>query len=333
MKLAIWRRGRPSQFQRAADGSMTLLDHLRELRSRLFKAALGIVAGFCVGMALGKWVLSLLKQPYCDVAKQLASQHLHKGEVLSSSWQCPLVMLNATDGIVLWMQAALWIGIILSAPIWLYQLWAFVAPGLHRNERRWAYLFAGIAAPLFAAGAVLAFVVVGRGLQFLLKFNFGATTTLEIKGYFSFITGLILLFGLAFEFPLLVMLFNIAGIATYKRLLGWWRIAVFVFFAFSAIAIPTGDPFTMSALGLGLTALYFGAVLFAYINDKRRDRRRREMFGDVGDDEISPLEPSDADSIDSDPVGASLAVAVDPVTAPEPVTPPRPLDSRYDDMT
>lgn len=306
---------------------MTLLEHLRELRNRLFKAALGIAVGFGVGMWLGKPVLRLLEDPYCKVAQQ---QHLAQGQTAQN---CATVMLNATDGIVLWMQAALWIGIILSSPIWLYQLWAFVAPGLHRNERRWAYLFAGIAAPLFAAGALMAYAVVGRGLQFLLKFNFGATIMLEIKSYFNFITGLILLFGLAFEFPLLVMLFNIAGIATYKRLLGWWRIAVFVFFAFSAIAIPTGDPFTMSALGLGLTALYFGAVLFAYINDKRRDRRHRETFGDVGDDEISPLGYDDAESLDSDPVGASLAVAVDPVAAPEPVASPRPLDSRYDDMT
>jgi sec-independent protein translocase protein TatC len=329
VKLAIWRRGRPSQFQRAADGSMALLDHLRELRSRLFKAALGIAAGFGVGMWLGGPVMRLLKEPYCKVAKEFAQHQLDKGRTLPDTWQCPMLMLNPTDGIVLWMQIALWLGLIVSAPIWLYQLWAFVAPGLHRNERRWAYWFAGIAAPLFAAGAVMAFLVVGRGLEFLLRFNFGATPTLEIKAYFSFITGLILLFGLAFEFPLLVMLFNIAGIATYKRLLGWWRIAVFVFFAFSAVAIPTGDPFTMSALGLGLTALYFGAVLFAYVNDKRRDRRRRAMFGDVGDDEISPLEP-----IDTEPVGAGMAmVDSEPIAVSEPVAPPRPLDRRYDDMT
>jgi len=165
--------------------------------------------------------------------------------------------------------------------------------------------------------------VVGRGLQFLLSFAGSVQVNLEVTKYFDFITGLILLFGVAFEFPLVVVLFNLAGIATYKRLLGWWRIAVFAFFAFSAVAIPTGDPFSMSALGLGLTLLYFGAVLFAYINDKRRDRRRRAMFGDVGDDEVSPLEFDDADS-----VGAG-----DPLGVPEPVEPARSLERRYDDMT
>jgi sec-independent protein translocase protein TatC len=317
VKLAVPRR-RTTQFQRAADGSMTLLEHLRELRSRLFKAALGIAAGFGIGWWLSKPVMKLLQDPYCNL---IHDQAVDAGRKPPDT--CPMLLLQATDGLVLYMQIALWIGLILAAPIWLYQLWAFIAPGLHRHERRWAYTFAAIAGPLFAVGAVLAYLVVGRGLQFLLSFNGGAQVQLEIKNYFSFVTGLILLFGLAFEFPLVVVLFNLAGIATYQRLLGWWRIAVFAFFAFSAIAIPTGDPFSMSALGLGLTALYFGAVLFAYINDKRRDRRNRALYGDVGDDEISPL-----DFDESDPIASG-----DPITAPEPVAPARPVSRTYDDMT
>ena len=105
------------------------------------------------------------------------------------------------------------------------------------------------------------------------------------------------------------------------RLLGWWRPAILVFFAFSAIAIPTGDPFTMTVLALGLTALYFGAVLFAYLNDKRRGRLHRAHFGDLGDDEISPLDYSDGEPVE----------AGEPITAIEPVAPARPLDRRYDD--
>jgi sec-independent protein translocase protein TatC len=221
------------------------------------------------------------------------------------------------------MQLALWIGLILAAPFWLYQLWAFVAPGLHRNERRWAYWFAGIAAPLFALGAVLAYIVVAKGMQFLLQFTPpNVITALEIGGYVKFITNFMLLFGLAFEFPLVVVLFNLAGIATAKRLLGWWRVAVFVFFLFSAITVPTADPIGMSLMGLALSSLYFGAVLFAYLNDRRRERRRRAEFGDVGDDEMSPLE------FDVEPVEAGP-----PVDRIEPVTPARALDRRYDDMT
>jgi sec-independent protein translocase protein TatC len=321
VKLALPRK-RDTQFQRAADGSMTLLEHLHELRSRLFKAALGIAAGFGVGWWLTPAVQKKLEKPYCTIALAQATKDA-PGHVAPPGWKCPFILFQVTDGLVLQMQIALWIGLILAAPIWLYQLWAFIAPGLHRHERKWAYWFAGIAGPLFAVGALLAYLVVGRGLDFLLGFNAGSQLNLGVKNYFSFVTGLILLFGLAFEFPLVVVLFNLAGIATYKRLLGWWRIAVFAFFVFSAIAIPTGDPFSMTALGLGLTALYFAAVLFAYVNDKRRERRDRSLYGDVTDDEASPI-----DFADTDPVEAGAAV-----TTPEPVAPPRPLERRYDDMT
>lgn len=316
------RRKRKTQFQKAAEGSMTLLDHLRELRSRLFKAALGVAVGFGLGWWLAGPTKHLLERPYCDYMAQQARDHTSTHN-LPDGWQCPMQMMDPSAGLVLTMQIALWIGLIVAAPIWLYQLWAFIAPGLHRHERRWAYWFVAFAAPLFATGAVLAYLVVGRGLQFLLSFAGGVQVNLEITKYFSFVTGLLLLFGLAFEFPLVVVLFNLAGIASYKRLLGWWRIAVFLFFAFSAVAIPTGDPFSMSALGLGLTALYFGAVLFAYVNDRRRERRRRATFGDIDDDEISPLEYDESESV----------TAGEPVEMIAPVASPQPLERDYDDMT
>src|SRR6185295_5419020 len=102
------------------------------------------------------------------------------------------------------------VGLVVAAPIWLYQLWAFIAPGLHRNERRWAYAFVGVATPLFAGGAVLAYFVVAKGLQFLLQFNGpNVTTALEITRYVDFVTGLMLLFGVAFLFPIVVMLLNL----------------------------------------------------------------------------------------------------------------------------
>jgi sec-independent protein translocase protein TatC len=305
------RRRRQTQFTRAADGSMTLLEHLRELRSRLFKASLAIVAGMIVGWFLSKPVLHLLREPYCTVT------HAEPGK-------CQFLAIEVTAPFALQLKAALMVGLIVAAPVWLYQLWAFIAPGLHRHERRWAYVFAALAAPLFALGAWLAYLMIPRALEFLLGFGGGQVSfNLEVTRYINFVSNLILLFGLAFEFPLIVMLFNIAGIATYKRLLSWWRIAVFAFFAFSAIAIPTGDPFSMTALGLGLTALYFGAVGFAFFNDRRRERRHRAEFGEVGDDEASQLDLDDHES-----VGAG-----ERITALEPVAPARPLDRHYDDVT
>jgi sec-independent protein translocase protein TatC len=290
---------------------MTLLEHLRELRSRLFKAALGVVVGFCIGWWLSNPVLRLLESPYCEFQAK-------------SKQECGLIALGVTDPLALQMKIALYIGLIIAAPVWLYQLWAFIAPGLHKHERRWAYVFAALATPLFATGAVAAYFAVTKGLPFLLQFGGpNIKIQLEITRYVGFFTNLILLFGLAFEFPLIVMLFNIAGLASAKRLLGWWRVAVFAFFAFSAIAVPTADPFGMSILGLSLTALYFAAVGFAFVNDRRRDRRRRAAYGDVADDEVSPLSFED-----TEPVGAGTRI--EPI---EPVEPPLSIERRYDDMT
>jgi sec-independent protein translocase protein TatC len=322
------RKKEASQFERAADGSMTLMEHLYELRSRLFKACLGILFGFLIGWWLSKYALNIIQNPYCDLMQKQAMNANH-GQI-PPGWRCPFVQLGITDVFVLKMKIALWLGLILTAPVWLYQLWAFIAPGLHRHERRWAYLFAGIAAPLFAMGSVLAYFVVAKGLAFLLQFNGPRIQTqLEITQYVGFVTGLMLLFGVAFEFPLGIMLANIAGVVTGRRLLGWWRIAVFLFFVFAAVATPTADPFGMSFLALCLTVLYFGAVGFGFFNDRRRARAHKTVFGDIGDDEVSSL-----DDYAPDPVAAATSVDYwDSVDAPEPVAKPLPLDRGYDDVT
>src|SRR5256714_865277 len=164
----------------------------------------------------------------------------------------------------------------------LDQLWAFIAPGLHKHERKWAYWFTAVAAPLFAAGAALAYFIIARGLEFLLQFTpSNVTTALEISGYVKFVTNFMLIIGVAFEFPLIVALFNIAGIASAKRLLGWRRIAVFLLFAFAPVAGPTPRPLTMTAMGGALFALYFGAVLFALFHHPRPARRPREGVGGI----------------------------------------------------
>ena len=324
-------RRRRTQFQRAADGSMTLLDHLRELRTRLIKAVLGIGAGFIAGWFMAGWAKARIEDPYCSLMRRQAAQQT-PDHVVPAGWQCPVQVLHATDGLVLTMQIALWLGLIIAAPIWLYQLWAFIAPGLHRHERRWAYVFAVIAAPLFALGAIFAYLVVGHGLQFLVRFNTGAQTNLALPDYVSFVTGLMLLFGIAFEFPLVVMLFNIAGIATAQRLMHWWRWAVLLFFLFAGVALPTGDPFSMIALGTGLSALYFAAVGFAYFNDRRR--MRANPYATLPDNEASPqVEASLLDEALEPVLPSDHVEPVSPMPAPAPIDSPRSLDRRFDDLT
>ncbi|ADL46492.1 twin-arginine translocase subunit TatC [Micromonospora aurantiaca] len=317
MAFGLKKRG-PSSFARAADGSMTLIEHIRELRNRLFRASLAILVGFGFGIWLAEPVRVLLSKPYCDLPQSFDA----------ATGKCKFVQLGVADVFLLNLKIGLWVGLIIAAPIWLYQLWAFIAPGLHRHERRYAYVFTALAAPLFAAGAVLAFFVTTKGLEFLLDISGDdIATNLEVTRYISFVTNLILLFGVAFEFPLIVLMLNFVGLASAKRLLSWWRVAVFVFFAFSAVVTPTPDPFGMTALAICLCALYFAAVGVAFINDKRRGRGR-EVYAGIADDEVSPLDLSD------EPVPAGGRIeASEPIGAPEPIVAPKPIERRYDDMT
>jgi len=176
---------------------------------------------------------------------------------------------------------------------------------------------------------------VSKGLEFLVSFTANNTSNiLEVMSYVDFVTGMMLVFGVAFEFPLGIMLANIAGIAMGKRLLGWWRIAVFIFFLFAAIATPTADPFGMTFLALCMSLLYFGAVIFALVNDRRRGRDRPSYAG-IGDDEASSLDDYEVEPVEA----ASPIDEYDPVDGPTPVASPtavdrpQPLDRRYDDIT
>ena len=321
MALTLRRQGRPSKFEQAADGSMTLMEHIRELRNRLFVASLGLLVGLIVGFILSQWAFHMLEKPYCALP---SSWTLHA----NGKSTCDFVVLGVGDTLMLRLKIALWIGLIVGAPVWLYQLWAFIAPGLHRHERKWAYIFVAIAAPLFATGAVLAYLVVGHSLAFIMEAGvLGESTKLEVSSYIGFVTSMILLFGGAFEFPLILLMLNFTGVTSAKRLLSWWRVVIFLSFAFAAIATPDPGPFGMTLLATCMTLLYFIAVGIGFLNDKRRGRGR-EIYADIDDDEISPLED------DRQPVGAADRIeAPGPVEAPSAVHKPLPLEGRFDDMT
>ncbi len=306
------RRRSPSQFQRAADGSMTLIEHFRELRNRLFKAALGVLVGLIVGMIFAKQVQDFINSPYCDYMRELSGPQ---------AGACQFNVTSPVDPFLIRLKVGLYVGLVLSAPIWLYQLWAFIAPGLHRNERRYTYAFTAIAVPLFAAGATMAFFVVTKSLHFFLGLTKEYRIAVDLGGYFSFVTNVMVLFGVAFEFPLIVLMLNFAGVLSARRMFGWWRPAVFLMFVFSAVVTPTPDPFGMTALALAMGLLYFGACAVAYVNDRRR-AGRKSIYTGLSDDEISPLD-DDLEAVE----------AGEPVDAVEPVPAPQPLERRYDDMT
>jgi sec-independent protein translocase protein TatC len=286
---------------------MPLIEHLLELRSRLFKATVGALIGTVVSFFFSRQILDFLEQPYCQ-----AQTAAHK--------TCQaLQFLGPTDYLVTQLKFGLYVGVLVSSPIWLYQLWSFITPGLHKNERRWAYSFVAVAAPLFAAGAILAYFVIAKGLEFLLSFNAGSgvVANLELTRYMDFVTGMMVLFGCGFEFPLVVVMLNFAGLVSARRLLSWWRVSIFVMFLFAAIVTPTPDPFGMTALALPMTALYFIAVGVAFANDRRKARVAAAAgFGNVSDDEASPItyDVGEIDTVDTaaDYVEPSRSTEIEP---------------------
>ncbi|GIF15874.1 twin-arginine translocase subunit TatC [Actinoplanes teichomyceticus] len=321
MALSLRRNRGPSKFEQAADGSMTLIEHVRELRNRLFVASLGIVGGLIVGFIISDWVFDLLSGPYCALDTSWVPNN--QGDL-----ECKYLTLAATDGLIIKLKLALWVGLVVGAPVWLYQLWAFIAPGLHRHERKWAYVFVAIAAPLFMGGAVLAYFVVQHSLEFIMTAGvLQSSQQLEVTAYIGFVTTMILLFGAAFEFPLILLMLNFTGVVTARRLLSWWRAVVFLSFAFAAVATPDPGPFGMTLLAACMALLYFIAVGVAFLNDKRKGVGK-ELYEGLDDDAISTLEEERV------PVGASDPIAAPtPVEAPAPVETPRPLERRFDDMT
>jgi sec-independent protein translocase protein TatC len=190
-------------------------------------------------------------------------------------------------------------GVALASPVWLYQLWAFVAPGLHQNEKKYAYAFVGTGVPLFFAGGFFAYKVLPTTAKVLIDFTpDGVNNLLPLDDLLDLVTRMVVVFGLSFELPLLLVMLNLTGILTGKRMLGWWRAMIMGITVFAAVATPSTDPLTMLALAVPIWVLYFGAVVFSLMNDRRK--RLREAEGPA-DDEASDLDltPEDIGEVES----------------------------------
>ena len=262
------------------EGRMPLLDHLRELRSRLLKAALGLVLGALVGFYFFDPIWHFLQAPYCEL-------DVKKGDDANT---CGLVTNGLTQGFFLYLKISLIVGAVLSAPIWLYQLWAFVAPGLHQREKRWTYTFLVCAVPLFMAGAALSYLTLDKGLEILLGFTpDGVDPLVSIDSYLGYLIAMLLVFGITFELPLFVVILNLAGVLKHEKISKHRRSIIFGLFVFAAVATPSADPFTMLALALPTVVLFEFAELIAYVHD-RRNRDKPGLYEDLDDDETSVIE-------------------------------------------
>ena len=262
---------------------MPLMEHIRELRNRIVKVALALAAGMIVGWFVYKYVWHFVQAPYCKI--NFANEPL-----VGHGQSCTLYVNGIFDAFFLRLKLSFVVGVIASSPVWLYQFWAFIAPGLYSRERRWAYFFVGAAVPLFAFGGLLAYFAMTKGLRFLLGLvPHGVVPLITINTYLSYAMAMLFIFGLAFELPLVVILLNLAGILTHERFRKSRRLIIFGVFAFAAIATPSPDPITMLLLAVPCVLLVELAEIFVWANDRRKARIASPYAG-LDPDEISPLD-------------------------------------------
>jgi sec-independent protein translocase protein TatC len=249
----------------SSGGRMPLLDHLRELRKRIMRSAIAITLASIVGWVFYNDIIVQLASPVCDLRTAQENGKQYCGSLYISGVLGPLNLQ---------IKIAILTGIILSAPIWLYQLWSFIAPGLHKREKRNSIFFITAATPFFAAGSFLGYKILPTAVKVLFGFTPESLSNLvKFDEYLDFVLRVILLFGLAFELPVFLISLNLIGFLRGLTILKPWRIWVFSIVLFTAAFTPTADPLTMGLLAVPLIALYFLAGLFSLLNDRRRDRK------------------------------------------------------------
>lgn len=275
------------------DATMSIVEHIQELRRRVIISVIALLIGGILGFiwygnslpgvpALG----DILRGPYCSLPPE-------RRAAFTADGSCRLLATSPFEMLKLRMKVGLLAGSVLSSPVWLYQIWAFITPGLHRTERRWTLSFVSIAVLLFVGGAALAYLCVAYGLEFLMgigeKFQTAALTGAD---YFSFLLGLLLIFGISFEVPLVLVMGNLLGILRYETIRGKRSYVVVGLSVFAAAITPGQDPFSMIILLTALVILVEAAFQFCRINDKRRADSRPEWLG-LDDDTASTLDTAE----------------------------------------
>jgi sec-independent protein translocase protein TatC len=257
------------------DGTMTLYEHLRELRYRLIVSALAIMVGMILAWFFRYDLLNILQQPYFQAIDAL--------KVKNPDTTTLLVNINLTSPLALSLKVSALAGAILTAPFWLYQLWAFVVPGLLAKEKKWALIFIAAATPMFVGGVIVAYIVLPKAIAVLLSFTQDGVSNLQdINAYLSFLLRLMLVFGLGFLIPLIVLMLNIVGVIKAKQMAKYRSLVIFGTFVFGAVATPSTDPFSMLAVALPMALLFLAAEVIAHV----LDRRKAERAALAGDDLI-----------------------------------------------
>ncbi|MET0693116.1 MAG: twin-arginine translocase subunit TatC [Propionibacteriaceae bacterium] len=274
--MALSIMGRPVRFslkwlkppEMPPDGSMTLFEHLRELRYRLVVAAVAIIVAMIVCAFFYQEMYQLLLYPYEQAKAALeASKPGLKLEVVNIGIAAPFSLA---------MKITLVAGLVLSGPVWLYQIWSFVVPGLLAKEKKWALVFVAAASPLFAAGVLLGYFIMPKGIAVLVGFTPEAVDTtnmLNVTDFLSFLIRVMLVFGVAFLIPVFVLMLNFLGVIKASQLAKARLYVVFGTFVFGAVATPSTDPISMLALAIPMSLLFLAAEVIAHISDRRKSRR------------------------------------------------------------
>ncbi|MEV4974371.1 twin-arginine translocase subunit TatC [Streptomyces scopuliridis] len=290
------------------EGRMPLVEHLRELRNRLAKALVAVVVVTIVAAFFYKDIIEFFTDPVLkSVGCEASFAELAKRE----DGTCARIVLNGLlTPFTLALKVSLMAGVVVSSPIWLYQLWAFVAPGLHKAEKKYSLAFVAAGFPLFLAGGFFAYKTLPTMAKVLLEFSpANLDNQLPLDDLLDLITRMVVVFGLAFELPLLLVMLNLGGVITGKRMAGWWRAMIMGITIFAAVATPSTDPLSMMSLAVPIWVLYFIATGISLLNDRRRTRR--DAMG-PSDDEASDLDLTPEAVGEIEPVSAPPALPEQP---------------------
>lgn len=234
---------------------MTLLEHLDELRRRLIVSMVAIAAAAVVGWFLYGPVLRLLLNPYCDYLRSLPPK-------LRAGTRCTLYFMGPLEPMIVKLKIVAFLAILLALPVLLYQLWAFIVPGLTAKERKMGIPFVAASVILFVLGGSFAYYTLPRGLKFLLGFA-GPDFTGLLNGerFVTFVLLVALAFGISFEFPILLIFLELVGVLSTERLRHWRRFSLLAIAIFAAVITPSSDPYTMLALTIPMYVFYEAAII------------------------------------------------------------------------
>jgi sec-independent protein translocase protein TatC len=251
----------PSFLQRSEaerTGTMSVMEHLEELRRRIMIAFVAILAGAVVGWFLYPYVLELLRDPFC--------QYLEENPQVRPPAGCDLVFNSPVDAFLTKLKMVGFLGLIVALPVVLYQLWAFIVPGLTSREKKWSVPFILTSTLLFLGGAAFAIWTLPRALGFLLSFGGEFVVPLiTFDRYVGFVTLVTLAFGVSFLFPVVLVFLEAVGVLSWQRLASWRRWTILGISIFAAVITPSGDPYTMLAMMIPMYVFYEASIIIGRI--------------------------------------------------------------------